>query len=97
MAELKSISYEKQLPPLLLCIALDLMGMLTFSIPFIGEFADVIWAPLSSLIYFRLFGGKMGFFGGGFSFLEELLPATDVIPTFTISWYLRKRAMEKKR
>ncbi len=83
------------LPPLLLCIILDAMGMLTFSIPFIGEFADVLWAPVSSMIYMRLFGGKMGLFGGTFSFLEELLPGTDLIPTFTISWYMRKRAIEK--
>ena len=93
MAELKTLTQEKNLPPFLLCLALDLLGMVSFTIPFVGEFADMIWAPLSSLIYFRLFGGKMGIFGGAFSFLEEALPFTDVIPTFTISWYLRKRAL----
>lgn len=93
MAELKTLTQEKTLPPFLLCVALDLLGMFSYTIPFVAEFADMIWAPLSSLIYFRLFGGKMGIFGGAFSFLEEALPFTDVIPTFTISWYLRKRAL----
>ena len=84
------------LPPLVLCILLDAVGYLSFTIPLIGEFADVIWAPLSAIIYYRLFGGKMGLFGGAFSFLEEILPFTDIIPTFTISWFLKSRAVAKK-
>ncbi len=81
MTELKTLTQENTLPPFLLCVILDLVGMVSFTIPFVGEFADLIWAPLSALIYFRLFGGKMGFFGGAFSFLEEALPFTDIIPT----------------
>lgn len=83
------------LPPLFLCILLDLVGYMSFTIPFIGEFSDVIWAPLSAMIYYRLFGGKMGVFGGAFSFLEELIPFTDVIPTFSISWFIRYKSMAK--
>lgn len=90
------ISQDKTtLPPLFLCILLDVIGYMSFSIPLVGEFADVIWAPLSALIYFKIFGGRMGLFGGAFSFLEEMLPFTDIIPTFTISWYMRKREMDK--
>lgn len=85
----------KSLPPLGLCILLDAIGMLTFTIPGVGEFGDILWAPLSAIIFFKIFGGKMGLFGGAFSFLEEILPFTDIIPTFSISWYLKKRAMEK--
>jgi hypothetical protein len=80
---------QKPLPSLLLCILLDMVGYMSFSIPFIGEFSDVIWAPLSGWIFFKLFGGKLGFFGGTFSFLEELLPFTDSIPTFTLAWFVR--------
>ena len=91
-----SLSENKSsLPPLLLCVLLDAVGYVSFSIPLIGEFADVIWAPLSAMIYYRLFGGRMGLFGGAFSFLEEILPFTDIIPTFTLSWYMRKRALDK--
>lgn len=90
------VSESKPLPNLALCIILDIIGMASFSIPFIGEFSDVIWAPLSGLIYFRLFGGKMGVFGGMFSFLEELIPFTDIIPTFTLSWLIRKRNLQKE-
>lgn len=86
---------ENKQPNLALCIILDIIGYASFSIPFLGEFSDVIWAPLSGLIFYRLFGGKMGLFGGGFSFLEELLPFTDFIPTFTISWLIRQTKRSK--
>lgn len=89
-------SKSKNLPSLALCIGLDLIGMASFSIPFIGEFSDIIWAPLSAVIYFSLFGGKIGLIGGAFSFLEELLPFTDILPTFTLSWLIRKRKLEKE-
>ena len=88
---------NKTLPDLKLCILFDIIGCLSFSIPFIGEFSDVIWAPLSGLIYYRMFGGKMGVFGGAFSFLEEILPFTDIIPTFTISWFIRSREISKSQ
>ena len=83
------------LPNLVICVLLDVVGMISLTIPFIGDFGDVIWAPLSAMIYMKMFGGKMGIFGGAFSFLEEILPVTDIIPTFTISWFLRKREIDK--
>ena len=83
------------LPNIAVCIAMDLIGMLTYAIPVLGEFADVVWAPLSAFLFYKLFGGKMGVFGGAFSFLEEIIPLTDVIPSFTIAWFIRKNAIEK--
>jgi hypothetical protein len=44
----------------------------------------------------RTFGGFKGIFGGGFAFLEELLPGTDIIPTFTISWFIRYARRQKQ-
>jgi len=87
---------QSALPSLILCIVLDVIGMASFTIPFIGEFSDVIWAPLSGLVYYRFFGGKMGVFGGMFSFLEEALPLTDILPTFTLSWLIRWRNLQKE-
>ena len=91
----KMTSTQSQLPSLALCIVLDIVGCASFTLPFIGEFSDVIWAPLSGIIFYNMFGGKMGVFGGGLSFLEELLPFTDFIPTFSIAWYMRSRAIGK--
>ena len=44
-----------------------------------------------------MFGKKFGLFGGIFSFLEELIPGVDFIPTFTIAWFMRKREMSEPR
>jgi hypothetical protein len=55
----------------------------------LGEFLDVLWAPLSAFIFFRMFGGTRGLFGGAFNLFEELMPGLDFIPTFTIAWFMQ--------
>jgi hypothetical protein len=77
-------------PALLLCIVLDVVGYGSYVIPGLGEFADIIWAPLSAYIFYKLFGGKLGLIGGVVDFIEEALPFTDFIPSFTIAWMIRK-------
>jgi hypothetical protein len=91
-----TMNTEKQfLPSIVICVVMDLVGMFTYAIPALGEFGDIIWAPLSAMIFFKLFGGKIGVFGGAFNFLEEIIPFTDVIPSFTIAWFIRKNAIDK--
>ena len=46
---------------------MDLLGYASFAVPFFGEFFDLIWAPISGLIYWKTFGGAKGFLGGGFA------------------------------
>ena len=77
----------------------DAIGMLSFTIPFIGEFTDVIWAPLSAWIMIRMYKGRAGQAAGAVSFIEEIIPGLDVIPTFTIMWlytHVFKKADKKK-
>lgn len=71
---------------LILGLLFDAIGMLSFTIPFIGEFSDVIWAPVSGILMRWLYKGRNGTKAGIFVFLEELLPLTDVIPSFTLMW-----------
>ena len=90
---------KKTQPSLAFCIAMDIIGYATYAIPFIGEFADLLWAPVSAMIFFRTFGGLKGAFGGIFNFVEELLPGLDFIPTFTLTWmwqYYSNRKMASK-
>ncbi|HEY8398310.1 MAG TPA: hypothetical protein VIK80_10235 [Flavihumibacter sp.] len=77
-------------PSLLLCVALDLVGYFTYSLPVLGEFGDLLWAPISGLLFYRLFGGWKGALGGAFAFAEEILPFTDFIPSFTIGWLIQR-------
>ncbi|HEV8285131.1 MAG TPA: hypothetical protein VGQ09_12525 [Chitinophagaceae bacterium] len=81
--------YKRQ-PPLAFCIIMDLIGYATYAIPFLGEFADIVWAPISSIIFFVSFGGWKGALGGIGNFVEELLPGTDFIPSFTIMWFIQQ-------
>jgi hypothetical protein len=71
---------------LVFCILMDFIGYASYAIPGLGEFGDIIWAPISALIFFRTFGGWKGAFGGLFNFVEEILPGIDFIPSFTIMW-----------
>ena len=71
---------------LVLGLLFDGIGMLSFSIPLIGEFSDVVWAPIAGFLMTWMYKGKIGKVAGVFSFLEEIVPFTDVIPSFTLTW-----------
>lgn len=71
---------------LLLSLLFDAIGMLSFVIPGVGEFSDVIWAPISGWLMTRLYKGRIGRTAGVITFVEELMPGMDVVPTFTITW-----------
>lgn len=82
-------------PHIAICIIMDVVGMATYIYPALGEFADIVWAPLSGFIFYKLFGGRFGMIGGVLNFLEEIIPFTDVIPSFTIAWFIRKNEADK--
>lgn len=71
---------------LFLSILFDAIGVLSYAVPFIGEFSDVIWAPIAGIILLRMYKGTVGTVGGIIVFIEELVPSLDFIPTFTLTW-----------
>lgn len=90
MAEEKDPKYRN----LFLGLLFDGIGMLSFMIPGIGEFSDVIWAPIAGWLMTRLYKGRVGQAAGLIAFAEELIPGLDIIPTFTLTWiytYVLKR------
>ncbi len=76
----------KKYQKLLLGLLFDAVGMISYIIPGIGEFSDVIWAPISAWLMTKLYKGKTGKIAAVISFVEEALPVVDVIPTFTLMW-----------
>ena len=81
-----SILQNKKYKQLLMGLLFDGIGMLSFAIPFIGEFSDVVWAPLSAWLMTRMYKGKIGQVAGVVSFIEEIIPGFDLIPSFTLMW-----------
>ena len=74
---------------LVFCVLMDLIGYATYAVPVLGEFGDILWAPISALIFYKTFGGWKGAFGGLFNFVEEIMPGLDFIPSFTIMWFMK--------
>lgn len=98
MQNLEVIKEEDKRSKLLWGLLLDGIGMISFSIPLIGEFSDVIWAPVAAFIMTRMYKGRVGRVAGILTFVEEIIPFTDVIPSFTLTWiytyYFQKNSKE---
>ena len=71
---------------LIFCLLFDLVGMLSFLLPVLGEVVDVVWAPTSAILIFFMFRKYNGEVGGVIGFMEEIMPGLDVVPTFTLMW-----------
>ncbi len=74
---LENLSKNKKL---VLSIFFDIIGMITF--------VDIIWAPISAYLISKMYTGRKGKVAGVISFIEEILPGFDIIPSFTIMWFL---------
>ncbi|MEO5985182.1 MAG: hypothetical protein ABIP80_06720 [Ferruginibacter sp.] len=84
-------------PSIVFCVFMDLIGYASFAIPGLAEISDVIWAPISAFIFLKTFGGRIGRMGSVFNFIEEVLPFTDFIPSFTIAWFIRNGVPGKSK
>ncbi len=77
---------DKKIQNLLLGLLFDAIGMASYLIPGIGDLLDVFWAPLAGWLMTRMYKGKIGQAAGIITFVEEIIPGIDVVPTFTIMW-----------
>lgn len=78
-------------------IIMDGLGMLTMAIPLIGPFLDLLWAPYAAKQMQEMYPGKKGKVASVLVFIEEVLPFTDVIPSFTLMYlytYVWKKEQE---
>ncbi|MEY8869980.1 hypothetical protein AB9K24_10755 [Meridianimaribacter flavus] len=73
---LEGLSKYKKLA---LSILFDAIGFITI--------IDIIWAPLSGVLMAKMYSGNKGKVAGVISFIEEIIPGLDIIPTFTIMWF----------
>ena len=64
----------------------DAIGMASGAVPLIGGFIDLLWAPYAAKKMSEMYPGKKGKLASVLVFMEEILPFSDVIPTFTLMW-----------
>ena len=78
---------QKKYKLLLLSLLFDGIGMLSFVVPGIGEFSDVVWAPIGAFLILKMYPGTAGKIGSVIEFIEEIgIFGTDLLPTFTLLW-----------
>lgn len=74
--------------------------MLSYAVPVMGEFSDIIWAPIAGYLMIKMYEGQTGTTAGIIVTIEELLPGLDIIPTFTLTWIytyvIKKQSAGKK-
>lgn len=85
------MQYKKRL--LYLSLTIDGLGMLSYLIPAIGEWTDVIMAVITAFAIYKNFHSA-GW--AAFGFLEEIIPFTDVIPSATMAWVYRFIIFERE-
>lgn len=81
-------------------VVYDLVGMASVAIPIIGPFLDLLWAPIAANKMREMYPGRNGKIASVFVFIEEILPWTDVIPSFTLMYlytYVWKKQPLKSR
>ena len=67
------------------CLLLDLIGSSSYLIPLVGEGFDLAWAPMQTILIMAMYDGiapNLKYL----SFVEEILPFTDIVPSATIGW-----------
>lgn len=81
---------------LILGIIFDCIGFLSYLVPVFAEAIDIIWAPISAILVLIMYKGTIGKVAGVISFIEELLPFIDFIPTFTLTWIYKYKILKEQ-
>ncbi|KAL7578744.1 hypothetical protein ACA910_015977 [Epithemia clementina (nom. ined.)] len=78
---------------LLFSLWIDFVGSASYLLPLVGEGLDVFWAPIQTTLIMALYcppaSGRTAFpffLLPYLSFIEEILPFTDIVPTATMGW-----------
>lgn len=69
---------------LIAAVMIDLVGIITYFVPVVGEGGDLAWGPISGFLIYVLFPNHKKMAIGGA--IEEMLPFTDFIPTAYLTW-----------
>lgn len=80
------VENNNQIRNFILGVLFDAIGMSSLLLPGLGDVIDLVWGPLAAWLMTQMYKGRVGKAAGVLTFIEEILPGLDVIPTFTIMW-----------
>eukprot|EP00759_Apiculatamorpha_spiralis_P014807 PhF_6_TR21599/c0_g1_i1/m.30779 len=77
---------DNKRPSILACLFMDFLSVLSVFLPGLGELSDFMWAPITYAIFHQVFGSGLPgrSFAGIITFVKEVLPFTDFLPTYTL-------------
>ena len=70
---------------LIISLVIDFIGSSSYLIPGVGEAFDVSWAPVQTILLMAMYDDTMPSLKY-ISFMEEILPFTDLLPSGTLGW-----------
>jgi hypothetical protein len=70
---------------LFLSLFIDLIGSSSYLLPVVGEGLDLAWAPMQTILIMSMYDSTSPNLKY-VSFVEEIMPFTDIVPTATIGW-----------
>lgn len=70
---------------LMLSLLIDLIGSSSYLLPLAGEGLDLAWAPIQTTLIMSMYDSTSPNLKY-VSFIEEILPFTDIVPSATIGW-----------
>jgi hypothetical protein len=73
---------------LLISLLIDLIGSSSYLLPLVGEGTDLAWAPIQTILIMAMYD-KTSPNLKYVSFMEEILPFTDIIPSATSGWLIQ--------
>lgn len=81
----RAITPEDMVGKLVVSLVVDFIGSSSYLLPGIGEAFDVAWAPTQTVIVAAMYDDVSPSLKY-ISFVEEIMPFTDLIPTATMGW-----------
>lgn len=70
---------------LVVSLVIDFVGSSSYLLPVVGEGFDVAWAPIQTILLMAMYDETMPSLKY-ISFMEEILPFTDALPSGTLGW-----------
>lgn len=78
---------------LLVSLMIDAIGSSSYLVPIVGEITDLGWAPIQMMLIMAMYEGESARQDLEWlkyvSFMEEILPFTDICPTATLGWFIQ--------